>query len=352
MITLPFARKPHESFGLDIGTSAVKVAQMRESAAGFTLSALASVPLPPDAIADGAVRDSAAVATAIKEAVAKAGIRCAEATIGVAGRELITKKVRLPEVPSKELRAAVELEAEHHIPFPFDEVFLDYHVAGRREGVMELIIVAVKKSKVHEYVAVVREAGFRPVVVDVDVFAIGNQFELNHPEDSPDAVALIDLGSAVMKTNVVHGRSSLFARDIPFGGNQYTQAIADRLKTTFEHAERLKLGEATDVAWDAIVPALETVSRDLSLELRRTFDYFGSTADSERIGHIVLSGGTARLRGLPEYLASTLGIPFEVAKPLERVDVDPALSDAAAAAGPGLAVAVGLALRRPGDRRP
>jgi type IV pilus assembly protein PilM len=350
MVTRPFARKPRESFGLDIGTSAVKVAQLREGSGGFALTALASVPLRPGVIADGAIKDSPAVVAAIREAVARAGITSREAAIGVAGRELITKKVQLPEVPAKELRDAVELEAEHHIPFAFDEVFLDYHVVGRHDGVMDLIIVAVKKSKVNEYVGVVEAAGLRPAVVDVDGFALGNQFELNHPEESREAVALIDMGAAVMKTNVVRGGVSMFARDIPFGGNQYTQAIADRLQTTFEVAERAKVGEAGDVAWDAIVPALDAVSRDLSHEVRRTFDYFGSTSDTERIGRVVLSGGAARLRGLAEYLSSTWAIPVEVARPLERIDVDAGVLEHATAAGPGLAVAVGLALRSPGDR--
>jgi type IV pilus assembly protein PilM len=349
-VTTPFARKPRESFGLDIGTSAVKIVQLRESAGGWTLTALASVPLRPDAIADGAIKDSPAVVEAIKGAVAKAGVTSREAAIGVSGRELITKKVQLPEVPAKELRDAVELEAEHHIPFAFDEVFLDYHVVKRYDSVMELIIVAVKKSKVNEYVGVVEEAGLRPVIVDIDGFALGNQFEVNRPEDLREAVALIDMGAAVMKTTVVRGGVPIFARDIPFGGNQYTQAIADRLHTTFEHAESAKVGEAT-ITWDAVVPALEAVSRELALEVRRTFDYFGSTSESERIGHVVMSGGAARLRGLTEYLSSTWSIPVEVARPLERIDVDPGLIEQATAAGPALAVAVGLALRSPGERR-
>ena len=246
-----------------------------------------------------------------------------------------------------------QLGAPHciDIPFAFDEVFLDYHVVRRHDGVMDLIIVAVKKSKVNEYVGVVEEAGLRPVIVDMDGFALGNQFEVNRPEDVQQTVALIDMGAAVMKTAVVQGGVPIFARDIPFGGNQYTQAIADRLHTTFEHAERAKVEEATDVAWDAVVPALEAVSRELALEVRRTFDYFGSTSESERIGRVVMSGGAARLRGLTEYLSSTWSIPVEVARPLERIDVDPALVEQATAAGPALAVAVGLALRHPGERR-
>jgi type IV pilus assembly protein PilM len=347
---MPFARRRRESFGLDIGTSAVKVVQLREASGGWTLTALASVPVPPDVITEGVIKDPPVVIDAIKEAVAKAGIRCREAAIGIAGRELITKKVQMPEVPPKELREAVQLEAEHHIPFAFDEVFLDYHVVSRRGGLMDLIVVAVKKSKVNEYVAVVEEAGLKPVVVDVDGFALGNQFEVNHPEDSGEAVALIDVGAAVMKTNVVRAGASMFARDVPFGGNHYTQAIADRLHVTFEQAERTKVGELTDVAPDAIVPALEAVSRDLSLEVRRTFDYFGSTSDSDRIGRIVMSGGGARLPGVTEHLSSTWGIPVEVARPFDRIDVEAGLLEEATKAGPALAVAVGLALRRPGDR--
>src|SRR5262249_21035215 len=142
----------------------------------------------------------------------------------------------------------------HHIPFDFEEVFLDYHVASRHDGVLDLILVAVKKSKVSEYVAVVEEAGLVPAIVDVDGFALANQYELNHPEELHEAVALIDVGATVMKTNVIRDGAPLFARDIPFGGNQYTQAIVDRLRTTFEHAERAKVGEATDIAWENLVP--------------------------------------------------------------------------------------------------
>src|SRR5205085_3732820 len=166
MMKMPFAREGRESFGLDIGSSAVKAVELRQAASGWTLGAFASVPLASDVIADGVIKDPPAVVEAIKEAVAKAGITLREVAIGISGRELITKKVRMPEVPAKELRDAVQLEAEHHIPFAFDEVFLDYHVVSRQGGVMELIVVAVKKSKVNEYVAVVQEAGFEPAIVD------------------------------------------------------------------------------------------------------------------------------------------------------------------------------------------
>jgi type IV pilus assembly protein PilM len=340
------------TFGLDVGSSAVKVVQLAPRNGGFALQAIAIVPLPADVIAEGTIKDPPAVVDAVKEAIAKAGIKTREATIAICGRELIIKNVQIPEVPRKELHDAVQLEAEHHIPFAIDEVFVDYHVVGTRAGSMDLILVAVKKSKVMEYLSVVEEAGLEPVTVDVDGFALSNQYELNYPDDAGEAVALIDIGASIMKTNVMKGGATLFARDIPFGGAHYTQAIAQRLQIPFEKAEAAKLARDPDVKWDSLVPALEEVSRELALEVQRTFDYFASTAESERISKIVLAGGCAQLPGLSEYLSSTWGIPVELCNPFERIAVDPLHAAEIAEAGPSLAVAVGLSLRRPGDKSP
>jgi len=349
VLRLPFFRRTPETFGLDIGSSAVKVVQLRASSSGPSLVALGTAPVPRDVVVDGTIKDPPTLADTIREAVARAGVRGKEAAIGVSGRELIVKKVQLPEVPPRELRDAVQLEAEHHIPFAIEDVFLDFQTVGRHDGTLDLIVVAAKKSKVIEYIGVVEEAGLNPVVVDVDGFALGNQYELNHPGEAEEAVALIDIGASVMKTNVVRGGVSIFARDIAFGGNHYTEAIAQHLKIPAAQAEAAKLGQDVGVSWEALVPALEAVSRELALEVQRTFDYFASTAESERIGKIVLAGGSAQLPGLTDYLAATWGIPVELARPFERIAVPAELADEVAASGPALAVAVGLALRRAGD---
>src|SRR6059036_1247875 len=347
---MAFFRKSPDIFGLDIGSSGVKAVHVRESGGSHTLTSLGVSPLPPDAITDGTIKDPSTVVEAIRGAVSRAGLKGTNCAIAVCGRELIIKKVQIPEVPAKEVGDVVQLEAEHHIPFAIDEVFLDYHTVGQHGGVMDLILVAVKKSKVLEYASVVSEAGFTPSIVDVDGFALANQFELNFPEERGEAVALIDIGASTMKTNVVRGGATIFARDIPFGGNNYTQAIAQQLKIPFEQAEAAKLGRDVGVRWEAVVPALEAVSRELSLEVQRTFDYFASTAESERIGRIVLAGGCSLLPGLNDYLASNWGIPVVLARPFARVEVGPAYGEEVNAAGPALAVAVGLGLRRPGDK--
>src|SRR5206468_12937602 len=177
----------------------------------------ARVTLPWDAITDGSIRQPAVVSDGIKECLDKAGIVATTAVVSVSGRDSIVKRIPLPKVTAKELEDAILLEAEHHIPFAIDEVFLDYQVVGETANSMSVVLVATKKVKVLEYVAAVEEAGLDAAVVDLDAFAIQNQFELNQPGDGNEAVALIDIGAAVMKTNVVHGGASIFARDVPFG---------------------------------------------------------------------------------------------------------------------------------------
>ncbi len=351
MALFGLGRKP-ATFGLDIGSSSIKAVELAPTKGGYALKAHAMVALPRDAISEGSIRNPAVVTDAIKECVARAGITSTSAVVSVSGRDSIVKRVPLPKVTAKELADAILLEAEHHIPFAIDDVFLDYQAVGETANSMSVVLVATKKLKVLEYVAAVEEAGLDATVVDLDAFAMQNQFELNNPGDGNEAVALIDIGAAVMKTNVVHGGASIFARDVPFGGNNYTDAIAERLGIPVEKAEAAKQGHEVGVNWDDLVPVLEAVSRDLSLEVQRTFDYFASTAESERIGRIVLSGGCAKLAGIEDFLASAWGVPVELARPFGVIDCEAAqLTEAERAElGPLFAVAVGLGLRAPGDK--
>ena len=348
--------KKKETMGLDIGSSAIKLVQLEETADGYRLNGFSVVSLPPDAVSEGTIKDPPVVIEAIKEAVVKARVRGTDAVIGVSGHSVIMKKVSLPRVASEELADAIPLEAEHHIPFPIDDVYLDFQVVGEpggNDGPLDVLLVAVKKAKVDEYVAVVEEAGLHPVVVDVDAFALANQFEVNHPDIGPEVVALIDIGASVMKTNMVRGSAPIFARDVPFGGHNYTQAIVQQLKIPWDRAEAAKCGrEIPGVSWDDLVPSLEAVSRELSLEIQRSFDYFASLAESERVDRIVLSGGCAKLPGLDTFLGARWGIPVEVVNPFQTIQApaDRFPAEELGAAAPMLAVAVGLGIRRPGDK--
>jgi type IV pilus assembly protein PilM len=156
-----------------------------------------------------------------------------------------------------------------------------------------------------------------------------------------------------MKTNVIRGGASIFARDIPFGGHHYTRAISQRLNLPWDKAEAAKCGqEIPGVRWDDMVSSLEAVSRDLSLEIRRSFDYFAAQPESERIDRIVLSGGSAKLPGIDAFLSASWGLPVEVIKPFQTIQApaDRFPAEELEAAAPMLAVAVGLGIRHPGDK--
>jgi type IV pilus assembly protein PilM len=351
------SKKRKEVFGLDLGSSSLKIVQLRPAGAGYELQAFALIELPPDSIREGTIREPMAVIDGLREAVQKAGVGTKDAVIGVSGHSVITKKIRLPKVSARELAESIQLEAEHHIPFAIDDVYMDYQVMGNvadEGGGMEVVLAVVKKAKVNEYLAVVQEADLNPVVVDVDAFALENQFELNYPEMMEEVVALIDMGASVIKTNVLRRGVSVFARDIAFGGNHYTDAISQRLNLPYERAEAAKRGQdGSGVHWNDLVPILESVSRELSLEVQRTFDYFASTAEADRIDRVLLSGGCAKLPGIDAFLASSWGIPVEIIRPFQNIQFDPQRFSANEIhmAGPQAAIAVGLALRQPGDKQ-
>src|SRR3989449_10188456 len=153
---MAFFRKTPETFGLDIGSSGVRAVHVKEAGGSYTLSALGMASLPPDAITDGTIKDAPTVAEAIRTAVSRAGVRGTDCAIAVCGRELIIKKVQIPEVPAKEVADVVQLEAEHHVPFAIDEVFLDYHTIGRdrkstrlnsSHGYISYAVFCLKKKK-------------------------------------------------------------------------------------------------------------------------------------------------------------------------------------------------------------
>ena len=197
------------------------------------------------------------------------------------------------------------------------------------------------------------QAGRNPTVVDVDVFALQNCYEVNYVPDPGRVVALLNIGASIMNINVVKDGLSVFNRDIAVGGNQYTDAIQKDLNLSFEQAEALKRGEHIDEASpESLHPILQAVSENIATEIQRTFDFFRATSQEDRVDQIYLSGGAANVHGLRDLLADRLDAPVELLNPFLNVrysekDFDPAFLDDI---GPSAAIAVGLAVRRVGDR--
>ena len=344
--------------GVDIGSSAVKAVELKVGGKGgdeYQLLNIGLEPLPPEAIVDGAIMDSGAVIDAVQNLFQDNRIKTTDCATGVSGNAVIVKKISLPQMSEEELAESIHWEAEQYIPFDIQDVSLDYEVVegGGAGGNMDVLLVAVKKDKISEYTSAITQAGRNPTIVDVDVFALQNCYEINYVPDPGRVVALLNIGASIMNINVVKDGFSVFNRDIAVGGNQYTDAIQKDLNLSFEQAEALKRGEQIEEASpESLHPILQAVSENISTEIQRTFDFFRATSQEDRVDQIYLSGGAANVNGLRDLLADRLDAPVELLNPFLNVrysekDFDPAFLDDI---GPSAAIAVGLAVRRVGDR--
>jgi type IV pilus assembly protein PilM len=350
-------RRVKSLVGLDIGSSAVKAVELKPAGKAYKVSAFGSEPVPPDSIVDGAIIDGGAVADAIRRLFDGRGIKTKDVAASLSGNAVIVKKITLPVMTEAELAESIYWEAEQYIPFDIQDVNLDYQIldSGTRggKGTMDVLLVAAKKEKIADYTGVIAQAGRSAVVVDVDAFALQNAYEVNYGIQPGAVIVLLNAGASATNINILNGDQSVFTRDISIGGNAYTEALQKELNLPFELADQLKRGVAVDgVTFDEARPVLRAVSENVMLEIQKTFDFFKATAASDRIDRIMLSGGASRAEGFTEMLTERFEAPVEVLDPFKRVgfDVKKFHVESAAAVAPTVAVAVGLALRRVGDR--
>ncbi len=345
------------AIGLDIGSSSVKLVQLRERKGHYALQAFGVAPLPPETIVDGALMNSAAVVQAIQSLLSANKVKGKDVAIGVRGHSVIIKKISLPRMTQEELDESMQWEAEQYIPFDVKDVHIDTQILGVDEasGQMDVLLVAAKKEMIHDYTSVCSEAGLTPAVVDVDAFAVQNAYEASYEPASAETVVLINVGAAVTNLNIVSNGTTTFTRDVAMGGNAFTEEIQKQLSISHEEAEALKIGGQGES--DAVVPheverIIQSVAEQLAGELQRSLDFYAATATGQPIARAYLSGGMARVPAVLRALEQRSGIPFEILDPLKDIErderrFDPGTLSAQAACG---AVAVGLALRRAGDK--
>jgi type IV pilus assembly protein PilM len=336
--------------GLDIGTSAVKAVELRPQGSGYELAAFGLAHVPNGAIQGGEVKDPAAVQQAIRAALGQGGVQATDAVIGVSGGSVIAKRVNLPKMSPGELGESIRWEAEQHIPFDIDDVNIDFQILRQDGPQLEVMLVAVKKGKVQSYADVVAACGLSVVVVDVDVFALETQHEHNDPGHGNEVVALVNIGHETTNTNILQGGVNVYARDIFVGGRQYASTVAQRFDLPLAEAEAIVRGEQGSVSWAEVEPVLDLVSQEIGQEIQRTLDYFGTTAEHERIQRIFLSGGCALIPGLQEFLAGQWGIEVIRANPFQRIEAGAGVNGSLEKLAPLAAVATGLAMRYPDDR--
>lgn len=343
------------SIGLDIGSSYIKTVKLKESRGSYELELFDIHPLPPELIVDGSIIDSIRLTDSIKEMIKKAGIKSKEAVISISGHSsVIIKRISLPEMSEEELSESIKFEAEQYVPFDIEDVNLDFQIIGPKEepGQMDVILVAVKKEIINEYTSVVREAGLTPIIVDIDSFALENMYGINYEVEAEKNIALLNIGASTINVSILKGGISVFTRDSSLGSNIHTEALQREFNIPYENAERLKRGEPVEnVSQEDSAAVIEAASEEILGEIVRSFDYYRSTTLHEDISEVILSGGCSLLKDFASIVAEKAGVETRVAEPFLNIKI-PKRFDRVyiEEIAPIMAVAVGLALRKQGDR--
>jgi type IV pilus assembly protein PilM len=344
--------------GLDIGSSAVKAVELKPSGKGYRVTAFGAEPVPADAIVDGAIIDAGSVADAIRRVFdGNKAFKTKDVCASLSGNAVIVKKITLPVMTENELAESIYWEAEQYIPFDIQDVNLDYQIldpgtGANSRGSMDVLLVAAKKDKITDYTNVISQSGRTPVIVDVDAFALQNAFEVNYGLEAGRVVVLLNAGASAININILQGDQSVFTRDISMGGNAYTEAVQKELDLPFESAEQLKKAIPVDGAtFEEAQPVLHAVTENVLLEIQKTFDFFKASASTDQIDRIMLSGGASRVDGFHQMVQERFNAPVEDFDPFRAVTWDAKkLGGDATAMASTAAVAVGLALRKVGER--
>ena len=352
---MPFEGK--NLVGVDIGTSAIKVVQVKESRRGIHLMRFGLEPLPPQSIVDGHVMNSDAVQDALRKLMKELRISQRDVALSISGHSVIIKKLNLPLMKRDELEEQIQWEAEQHIPFDISDVEVDYNILSENAdvGQMDVLLVAAKKDEIQDLVEVVRMAKLRPWVVDIDAFTVQNVYGFNYGFNEGEIVALLNVGASVTTVNIINGQVSQFTRDITNGGQSITEEIQKQLQVGFEEAEAYKAGGgigSSEMVPQEVDGIISNVVDSLASEIQRSLDFFMATSSHGEVNQIYLTGGTSRISYLRAAVEKRSRIPVFLLDPFRRVMFDERAFDPAMLKlqAPQATVALGLALRKQKER--
>ena len=338
--------------GLDIGSASLKLAELKTSRSGYQLKNIGEAILPPDSIVKKVITNRDAVAGTLSTLVRDLGVKNKNVVISISGHSVIIKKVTLPSMSKNELAESIPWELEQYLPQSVEDVNFDYQVLPEvsPEGNIDVLIVAAKKDITNDYVSLVRSVGLNPMIVDVDVFALENMYEVNY-SDVGGVIALVNMGASVTNINILKDGVSIFTRDITTGGNQFTELIMKEQNLGFEEAEQSK----QNLSQGDIPFELERTTNDyidlITGEVKRTLDFFSTNFSQDRISKIILSGGSSKVPNIIETLQDITDIDVEIVNPFNNIAISDSEFDPnyISDISPKMGVVVGLALRRMGD---
>lgn len=355
---------PTEVVGIDIGTFAIKILQLKKEGAAWTVMAWGYALI--DAKADATLEEKKQQAiNRLKALLIGKGVQVKHAATAISGNAVIVRYVKFPKLTKDELRSTLATEAEPFIPFDINDVQLGFHILGDlvEEGQkkMETVLVAAKKDIIQARVEILDAVGLKPTIIDVDSFALESVHEAIAGDEKTGSTLYLNVGHTVTNLSILEGGVTRVVRDVFIAGNTFTKAIAKALQYDLVKAEEAKKAHGllidpeekekalADGNRDAlgVSQAVSGVLKDLIGELHRSVDFYLSQGPERSIGRIVLSGGSARMKNLAKALSGELKVPVSVLNPLAFAPSLPA--DLPPDLLPALGVAAGLALRRNRD---
>lgn len=339
--------------GLDIGSSSIKVAELDVSKSGAKLVNFGMIQTPPNSINGGDIADVNSLAVAVKTVCAEIKAKRKNAAVGMFGTAVIVKKITIPRIDMKLVSEQVKWEAEQYIPFDVNSISLAHHVINPKSDAetMDILLIAAQNELVAEYYQLVQNADLKMGVLDVSAFALANVFEFNYGRSS-GAVGLLNLGSAITTFVVVANGEVVFCRDMPIGGQNYTNDIHKEMGVSLPEAESLKLSAASGGAVpDEVHSVLSSTTEIITEEIRNSFDFFAGSSGGLNVSQVYYTGGAAATPGLIRNLTQATRLNLEWLNPFLRVTsgnkkISTMYLDQIT---PFCAVAFGLGMRKMGD---
>ena len=339
--------------GVDISTTAVKMVELSASGKGaYRLEGYSIAAIPKDAIVDGNISSLEQVSDAVKLAWKLLGSREKRTALALPSAAVITKKVMMSaDLRETDMEAQVEAEANQYIPFPLEEVNIDFQVIGpapNNPDEVEVLIAASRKEKIEDRVAAVEDAGLKVTVMDVDTYATEAAYSLvanQLPNAGNDqTVMIVDIGATMMHINVLQDNKSVYIREQAFGGSQLTQEIQRRFGLSAEEAEIAKRKGGLPESYDNEV--LQPFMLSLSTEVARALQFFTSSTQYNRVDHLVLAGGCAAIPAVDVMVQDRTQVNTIVANPFQSMSLGSKVKQQQVAIdAPALIVACGLAMR-------